>query len=136
MASLTLVLFRDGRSASADAAAILRDIVRSRAGHHSLTEIDVTDRPELAELYNVRTTPTIWLVKNGAIVDRIVGTPTASLVHNLLETRTLHATGATPSGSRRTDADCQRTTGRQPSEAVVTLGSDTQLMELTGLSAT
>src|SRR6516162_5928988 len=101
MASLTLVLFRDGSSAS-DAVAVLRDIVRTRAGHYAFTEIDVQDRPELAVQYNVRTTPTTLLVKNGDIVDRIVGTPTTSLVHNLLDTRTLHATGATPSGSRRT----------------------------------
>src|SRR5262249_31846122 len=65
MASLTLVLFRDNRSASPDAVAILRQIVRSRAGHYSLREIDVEDRPELAVEYNVRTTPTILLVKNG-----------------------------------------------------------------------
>src|SRR5262245_29873928 len=102
MASLTLVLFRDDRSASADAVAILRGILRSRAGHYSLTEIDVEDRPEFAVQYHVKTTPTILLVKNGDIVDRIVGTPTTSLVHNLLDTRTLHGSGATPSGSQRT----------------------------------
>jgi len=102
MVSLTLVLFRDGRSASADAVAILRDIVRSGAGHYALTEIDIKDRPELAARYNVRTTPTILLMKNGNIVDRIVGTPTASLVNNLLDTRTVHAKGATPPGSGRT----------------------------------
>ena len=64
MASLTLVLFRDGSSAS-DAVAVLRDIVRTRAGHYAFTEIDVQDRPELAVQYNVRTTPTTLLVKNG-----------------------------------------------------------------------
>ena len=88
MASVNLVLFRDGRGASTDAVAVLRDIVRSGAGHYSLTEIDVEDRPRLAARYNVGTTPTILLMKNGDIVDRIVGTPTTSLVHNLLDTRT------------------------------------------------
>jgi len=51
MASLTLVLFRDGSSAS-DAVAVLRDIVRTRAGHYAFTEIDVQDRPELAVQYD------------------------------------------------------------------------------------
>jgi thioredoxin 1 len=88
MGSLSLVLFRDGRTPSADAVAILRDIVRSSAGHYSLTEIDVKDRPALAAQYNVGTTPTILLMRNGDIVDRIIGTPTASLVNDLLDTRT------------------------------------------------
>jgi thioredoxin-like negative regulator of GroEL len=87
MASLSLVLFRDGRAPSTDAVAILRDIVRSGAGHYSLTEIDVKDRPALAAQYNVRTTPTVLLMQNGDIVDRIIGTPTTSLVHDLLDTR-------------------------------------------------
>jgi|SRR5262245_31497396 len=84
-----LVLFRDGRSASSDAFAILHDIVLSRAGHYALTEIDVKDRPGLAAQYNVGATPTTLLVKDGDIVDRIVGTPTTSLVNNLLDTRTV-----------------------------------------------
>jgi hypothetical protein len=90
VAGFSLVLFRDGRSASSDAFAILHDIVRSRAGHYALTEIDVKDRPGLASQYNVRATPTTLLMKNGDIVDRIVGTPTTSLVNNLLDTRTAH----------------------------------------------
>src|SRR5262245_18375347 len=102
MASLTLPLFRDNRRASPDTVAIRRQIVRSRAGHYSWTETDVEDRPELAVEYNVRTTPTILLVKNGDIIDLIVGTPTTSLVHNLLDTRMLHDTGVTPSASRHT----------------------------------
>lgn len=87
MASLTLVLFRDGRSASADAGAILRDVVHSHAGQYSLTEVDVELRPRLAERYHVTTTPTILLMKNGDVVDRIVGTPNGSLVHDLLDAR-------------------------------------------------
>jgi hypothetical protein len=88
MVNVSLLLFRDDRSASGDAVAIVRNSIRSRAGHYSLTEINVQDHQGLAAQYNVQTTPTILLVKNGDIVDRIVGTPTTSLVHNLLDTRT------------------------------------------------
>ena len=91
MVNVSLLLFRDDRSASGDAVAIVRNSIRSRAGHYSLTEINVQDHQGLAAQYNVQTTPTILLVKNGDIVDRIVGTPTTSLVHSLLDTRTASA---------------------------------------------
>jgi thioredoxin-like negative regulator of GroEL len=93
MTNIRFVLFRDDRSASGDAAAVVRGSIRSRTGHYSLTEIDVRDHPTLAEQYNVRTTPTTLLMKNGDIVDRIVGTPTPSLVHTLLDMRTASAHG-------------------------------------------
>jgi thioredoxin-like negative regulator of GroEL len=100
MARLTMVLFRDGRRDGGDAvAAILHDIVRSRRDRYSLTEIDVQVRPGLAAHYNVRTTPTILLMKNGDIVDRVVGTPTRILLHNLLDARTVHATAASEEGN-------------------------------------
>jgi len=88
MSNVRCVLFRDGRSASDDAVAIVRGSIRKRAGHYSLTEINVQDHPALAEQYNIRTTPTTLLMKNGDIVDRIVGTPTPSLVQTLLDMRT------------------------------------------------
>ena len=90
MGNVRFVLFRDDRRASGDAVAVVRGSIRNRPGCYSLTEINVQDHPALAEQYNVRTTPTILLMKNGDIVDRIVGTPTASLVQNLLDTRTAY----------------------------------------------
>jgi len=88
MSNVRFVLFRDDRSASDDAVAIVRGSIRKRAGHFSLTEINVQDQPALAEQYNIRTTPTTLLMKNGDIVDRIVGTPTPALVQALLDMRT------------------------------------------------
>jgi thioredoxin-like negative regulator of GroEL len=93
MGHLTMVLFRDGRRDGGDAVAgILRDIVRGRADRYSVNEIDVQDRPGLATHYNVRTTPTILLMKDGDVVDRVVGTPTRILLDTLLGARTEHAT--------------------------------------------
>jgi thioredoxin-like negative regulator of GroEL len=95
MAHLTMVLFRDGRRDGGDAvAAILRDIVRGRADRYSVKEIDVQDRPGLAAHYNVRTTPTVLLMKDGDVVDRVVGTPTRILLDSLLGARTEHASPA------------------------------------------
>jgi len=93
MSNIRFVLFRDDHSASGAAAAVVRGSIRSRTGHYSLTEINVRDHPTLAEQYNVRTTPTTLLMKNGDIVDRIVGTPTPSLVHSLLDMRTASSYG-------------------------------------------
>jgi thioredoxin-like negative regulator of GroEL len=95
MARLTMMLFRDGHNGGRDGlGAILRDIVDGGAGHYSLTEIDVQHRPRIAARYNVQTTPTILLLQDGEVVDRIVGTPTTLLLHNLLDGRGAEATAA------------------------------------------
>ena len=95
---LTMILFRDEQSASDTLAAILLEVAHGFAGRHPPIEIDVRDQPELAALYNVRTTPTILLVKDGVIVDRVVGTPTRILMESLLHAR---APGAPlPRGAR------------------------------------
>jgi hypothetical protein len=91
MAHLSMVLFRDGRDGGDAVATILRDIVCGRADRYSVKEIDVQDQPGLAAHYNVRTTPTVLLMKNGDVVDRVVGTPTRILLDNLLDARTKHA---------------------------------------------
>ena len=91
MAHLTMVLFRDGRDGGDAVATILREIVRGRADRYSVKEINVQDQPELAVHYSVRTTPTILLMKNGDVVDRVVGTPTRILLDSLLDARTKHA---------------------------------------------
>ena len=95
MPGLTMILFRDGGTDGADAlAAILAEIAHSGADPHSVKEVDVHDHPTIAARYNVGTTPTILLVKDGQIVDRVIGTPTRILLHNLIDTRGAH-TGAT-----------------------------------------
>mgnify|MGYP003578471016 CR=1 FL=1 len=95
MPGLTMILFRDGRADGGDAlAAILAEIAHSGADRHSVREVDIQDHPGIAARYNVRTTPTILLMKEGQIMDRVVGTPTRILLHNLLDTRGAH-TGAT-----------------------------------------
>jgi thioredoxin 1 len=93
MSSMTMVLFRSGLDDGADAlAAILDDIVRGHAGRYAAGEIDVQDRPWVAAHYNVRTTPTILLMKNGEVVDRVVGTPTRILLHDLMDSRRAEVT--------------------------------------------
>ena len=100
MSSMTMVLFRNGPDDGADALArILEDIARSRTGRYSVAQIDVHDRPWIAAHYNVRTTPTILLMKDGQVVDRVVGTATSILLHSLLDTRTARHTTAASDGT-------------------------------------
>ena len=88
MSNMTMMLFRSGSDDGADAvSAILDDIVRGHAGRYASGEIDVQDQPWVAAHYNVRTTPTILLMKNGEVLDRVVGTPTRILLHDLLDSR-------------------------------------------------
>jgi thioredoxin 1 len=85
---LAVVLFRaDGSAASEGVAAILAQLVQGCAGRLPLTEIDVDHRPALADRYNVRTTPTILLVRDGDIVDRVIGAATGTLLRSLLDAR-------------------------------------------------
>ena len=85
---LAVVHFRaDDCNACDGVASILAQLVHAFAGRLPLTEIDVHARPELADRYNIRVTPTILLIKDGAVVDRVVGAATGSLLQSLLDTR-------------------------------------------------
>jgi thioredoxin-like negative regulator of GroEL len=87
-AGLTIVLFRDDQCGSRTLDGVLSDVLSGFADSYPPIQIDICDQPALAALYNVGTTPTILLVKDGQVVDRVIGTPTRSLLQNLLDTRT------------------------------------------------
>ena len=103
MVNLTMVLFRSHGSDGGDAvAAILDEIVRTDASRHSWKQIDVDDRPALAARYDVRITPTILLTTpDGDVLDRVVGTPSPTLLRSLLDARAVSATANTARRSRR-----------------------------------
>lgn len=83
-----MVLFRADWSAASDSVAgVVEQLVQGFAGRLPLTEIDIHDRPALAARYNVRTTPTILLVRDGDIVDRVIGAATGTLLRSLLDAR-------------------------------------------------
>jgi thioredoxin 1 len=86
---LAMVHFRRAGSDACDSvAAILAQLVRAYTGRLLLTEVDVHDRPELAARYNVRATPTILLIRDGDVVDRVVGRASSILLQSLLDART------------------------------------------------
>lgn len=85
---LALVHFRaDDCSACDGVASILAQLVDGCAGRLALTEVDVHAQPGLADRYNIKLTPTILLVKDGAVVDRVVGAATRVLLQSLIDAR-------------------------------------------------
>ena len=61
-------------------APMLDSVVDDAAGTVTLAKVNVDDEPALAGRYEIRSIPTILLVKDGRIVDRVVGAvPRATL---------------------------------------------------------
>jgi len=54
-------------------APVLDALERDRAGRVKLAKVNVDEEPGLAARYEIRSIPTILLVKNGRIVDTVVG---------------------------------------------------------------
>ena len=61
-------------------APVLDSLVAESGGRVQLAKVNVDDEPALAARHEVRSIPTILLVKDGRVVDRIVGAvPRATL---------------------------------------------------------
>lgn len=85
---LVMALFRARGSDAGDrVAAIVTGLAQSSTGRVGMIDIDVNARPALAARYYVTQTPTILLLKDGVVVDRVIGTATRSLLERLLKTR-------------------------------------------------
>jgi thioredoxin 1 len=62
----------------------LEELARESAGKVSLAKVNVDEHPSLAARYGVRSIPTILFVKNGAVVDQVIGAvPKAQLKKKL-----------------------------------------------------
>jgi len=85
---LVMALFRARGSDAGDrVAAIVTDLAQASTDRVGMIDIDVNARPALAARYYVTQTPTILLLKDGVVVDRVIGTATQSLLERLLKTR-------------------------------------------------
>ena len=61
-------------------APVLETLVSESAGTVKLAKVNVDEEPALAGRYEIRSIPTILLVKDGRVVDRVVGAvPRAAL---------------------------------------------------------
>jgi len=52
---------------------ILEELMRESAGRVTLAKVNVDENPGLAARYGIRSIPTILFVKQGKVVDQVVG---------------------------------------------------------------
>ena len=51
----------------------LDELTRESAGKVRLAKVNVDDNPTLAARYGIRSIPTVLIVKDGAVVDQVIG---------------------------------------------------------------
>jgi len=56
-------------------------------GRVTLMKVNVDENPELAARYGIRSIPTILFVKQGAVVDRVVGAVPRAVLHAIVTAR-------------------------------------------------
>ena len=54
-------------------APVLEDVARESAGTVTLAKVNVDDNPGLAGRYGIRSIPTVLFVKEGKVVDQVIG---------------------------------------------------------------
>ncbi|MBO7427723.1 MAG: thioredoxin [Paludibacteraceae bacterium] len=54
-------------------AVVLEELSETYADRVVIGKVDVDDNPDLVSMYKVRNVPTIFLVRNGEVVDKMVG---------------------------------------------------------------
>ena len=64
---------------------LMAHLARKERDRLRVTSIDVDERPELAERFGVETVPTLALVKENRVVDRIEGRASAPKIERMLE---------------------------------------------------
>jgi len=85
---LVVMHFRaEGSAASRATAATLDELVRTFRGPVTLIEVDVDRRPGFAGWFNVRSVPTVLFVKDGRVVDRVIGMAPRALLESVLAAR-------------------------------------------------
>jgi thioredoxin-like negative regulator of GroEL len=64
---------------------LMAHLARKERARLRVTSIDINEQPELAERFRVETVPTIALVKEKRIVERIEGRASAPKIERMLE---------------------------------------------------
>jgi len=68
-------------------APVLEQIAEASEGRVTLLKVNVDENPGLAARYAIRSVPTILFVKQGTVVDRIVGAVPKAVVQDLVNAR-------------------------------------------------
>ena len=81
-----LVFFGAARSGPARRMeSLMAHLARKERDRLRVTTIDVDERPEVARRFGVETVPTLALVKDKRVVDRLVGRASAPKIERMLE---------------------------------------------------
>lgn len=64
---------------------LMAHLARKERDRLRVTSIDVDERPELAQRFRVDTVPTLALVKDNRVVDRLEGRASAPKIERMLE---------------------------------------------------
>jgi thioredoxin 1 len=64
---------------------LVAHLARKERARLRVQEIDIDEQPELAERFRVTTVPTLALVKNNRVVDRLEGRVSAPRIEQMLE---------------------------------------------------
>jgi thioredoxin 1 len=64
---------------------LVAHLARKERARLRVREIDIDEQPELAERFRVTTVPTLALVKNNRVVDRLEGRVSAPRIEQMLE---------------------------------------------------
>ncbi len=76
---------------------LVANVARKERRYLRVLQVDVNEHPELAGRFRVRAVPTLILVKQGRVVERIEGRVSAARLVHTLES---HLSGETASGAR------------------------------------
>ena len=68
-------------------APILEELAEASEGRLTLVKVNVDENPGLAARYGIRSIPTILFVKQGMVVDRVIGAAPKTVLQNILRAR-------------------------------------------------
>ena len=68
-------------------APVLEELAEASEGRMTLMKVNVDESPALAARYEIRSIPTILFVKEGAVVDRVVGAAPKAVLQDIVNAR-------------------------------------------------
>jgi thioredoxin 1 len=68
-------------------APLLEELAAASEGRVTLMKVNVDDNPGLAARYNIRSIPTVLFLKEGAVVDRVVGAAPEAVLQAVVTAR-------------------------------------------------
>jgi len=69
-------------------APVLEELAEASKGRVTLMKVNVDESPGLAARYEIRSIPTILFVKEGAVVERVVGAVPRAVLQDIVNART------------------------------------------------